>query len=407
MRFLARHGACLAQIKPRGIRHLLDIYMLSRECGVDIGTDHLPYLTDFRVRGQSDELKHTVTNASRMAVIAKFPSKDDHIENRFFFVEISEKTVEADCIDLVKTRWERRGRARVSSLEQAALEAAAKAARSSGTDAPRAVVPMTSTPMASSAHVRPARPLAPKTHAASTLLPPLFLTPDKLAMPHRQSEKGIDSGTSSKKQRVDTHLGVVVEREVSASRVAAPPASGMFRDEAYVETKSKASVLSLLFDRLVGDYDEDVCLRDNKLCVAKEANGVLQSRLDELTEQNLVLERDAFSGQKIKKDYDTKLAKLQSRCTKGDEEIASLKTQLSSAGDLQSVRISKAVTEARDEMTGGFSGQLSEVARLLAEISGKVPNNMLNLAKIKANLEFTGLHHVSEPPNLPTEIEAL
>ncbi|KFK40844.1 hypothetical protein AALP_AA2G048900 [Arabis alpina] len=188
---------------------------------------------------------------------------------------------------------------------------------------------MTSTPTASSARVRPASPLAPKTHAASTLLPPLFLTPDELAMPHRQ--------------------------EVSASRVAAPPASGLLRDEAYVETKSKASERSLLFDQLVSDYDEDVHLKDNELCAAKEANGVQQSRLDELTDQNLVLECDAFSVQKIKKDYDTKLAKLQSRCTKGDEEIASLKTQLSFAGDVQSVRISKAVTEARDEMTGGFS----------------------------------------------------
>ncbi|KFK40843.1 hypothetical protein AALP_AA2G048900 [Arabis alpina] len=214
MRFLATHGACLAQINPRGIRHLLGIYVLSRECSVDIGTDHLPYLTDFRVRGQSDELKHNVTHASRMAVIAG---------------------------------------------------------------------------------------------------------------------------------------------EVSASRVAAPPASGLLRDEAYVETKSKASERSLLFDQLVSDYDEDVHLKDNELCAAKEANGVQQSRLDELTDQNLVLECDAFSVQKIKKDYDTKLAKLQSRCTKGDEEIASLKTQLSFAGDVQSVRISKAVTEARDEMTGGFS----------------------------------------------------
>ncbi|KFK29340.1 hypothetical protein AALP_AA7G121000 [Arabis alpina] len=108
MRFLAVHGVCLAQIYPRGIRHLLGIYVLSRECGGVISTEHLSYLTDFMARGRSEELKHNVTNSPGMALIVGFPSKDDHFENRFFFVEISERTVEADCIDLVKTRWKKR-----------------------------------------------------------------------------------------------------------------------------------------------------------------------------------------------------------------------------------------------------------------------------------------------------------
>ncbi|KFK22586.1 hypothetical protein AALP_AAs49101U000200 [Arabis alpina] len=108
MRYLAVHGVCLAQINPRGIRYLLGIYVLSRECGVDISTENLSYLTDFRTRGLSKELKHSVTNSSGMALIAGFPSKNDHFEYRFFFTEISERTVEADCVDLVKTRWERR-----------------------------------------------------------------------------------------------------------------------------------------------------------------------------------------------------------------------------------------------------------------------------------------------------------
>ncbi|KFK22533.1 hypothetical protein AALP_AAs42214U000100, partial [Arabis alpina] len=202
MRYLAVHGVCLAQINPRGIRHLLGIYMLSRECGVDISIENLSYLTDFRTRGLSEELKYSVANSSGMALIAGFPSKDDHFEYRFFFAEISERTVEVDCIDLVKTRWERRvkptmpkvskefltamhkelssgngnwrrsfsrkrieralsaeilprkvlgrGQARLSLREQIALEAAAKARGSSGTGAPRVVMPTTSTPPAPS-----------------------------------------------------------------------------------------------------------------------------------------------------------------------------------------------------------------------------------------------------------------
>ncbi|KFK22210.1 hypothetical protein AALP_AAs50665U000700 [Arabis alpina] len=91
MCFLAAHSACLAQINLRGIRHLIGVYVLSRECGVDISTEHLSYLTDFRVRGRSDELKHSVTNASGMALIAGFPRKDDHFEGHFFFLLSSQR----------------------------------------------------------------------------------------------------------------------------------------------------------------------------------------------------------------------------------------------------------------------------------------------------------------------------
>ncbi|KFK45093.1 hypothetical protein AALP_AA1G342800 [Arabis alpina] len=288
MRFLAAHGVCLAQINPKDIRHLINIYVLSRECGVDISTEHLSYLMDFRVHGRSDELKHRVTNASGMTLIAGFPSKDDHFEDRFFFVELSEKTVEADCAGLpslpavskkfvtamhdeVSSRngkWRKsfsrkrieralsteiipgkilgRGRARVSSREQAALDAAAKATRSLGSDARRVV-------------------------------------------------------------RVDIYPPAVVDKEALASGDAVPSVSGLLRDEAYAATKSKA-------------YE-------------------------------------------IKKDCDAKLAKLKLKCTKGDEEIASLKTQLSFASDLQSYRINEAVTEARDEMPRGFAGRVSQRRR--------------------------------------------
>ncbi|KFK22602.1 hypothetical protein AALP_AAs59053U000100 [Arabis alpina] len=215
MLYLAVHGVSLAQINPRGIRHLLGIYVLSRECGVDISTENLSYLTDFRTRGLSEELKHSVINSSGMALIAGFPSKDDHFEYRFFFAEISERTVEADYIDLVKTRWERRvkpampkvskeflaamhkelsfrngnlnrsfnrkrieralsaeilpgkilgrGLARLSLREQIAPEATAKARGSSGTRAPRVAMPTTSTPPASSIRARTSQPSGPKT----------------------------------------------------------------------------------------------------------------------------------------------------------------------------------------------------------------------------------------------------
>ncbi|KFK39602.1 hypothetical protein AALP_AA3G265400 [Arabis alpina] len=280
-----------ARINPRGIRHLLGIYVLSRECGVVISTEHLSYLTEFRVRGRSEELKHTVTNSSGMALIIGFPSKDVHFEDRFLFVEISERTVEADCIDLVKTRWERRvkpslpevseefitamhielsvgngnwrksfsrrrieralsaeifpgkilgrGPARMSFSEQAALKVAAKTMRSSGSSASRVVAPMTSSPTAPLVRARPSRPSRPKT----------LLTPPSLGevaefrglsaeRAHVSSgkRKGVDRETPLKRQRVDSFPAAVVGRETSASRVG-----GVLRDEAYSVVTSKAS----------------------------------------------------------------------------------------------------------------------------------------------------------------------
>ncbi|KFK23085.1 hypothetical protein AALP_AAs43988U000100 [Arabis alpina] len=374
MRFLAVHGIRCAQINPRGIRHLLGIYMLSRGCGVAINTEYLSYLTDFRVHGESEELKHTVTNSSGMTLIAGFPSKDDHFEDRFYFVEIYERTVEADCIDLVKTRWERRVK---PSFPEAALEAAAKAKGSSGTSTPRVVAPMSSTPTALSVRARSSKPLASK-----TLLPPL--SSSEVAEFRRLSAeralissgkgKGVDRETPSKRQRVDTY---------------------------------PAAVLSLFFDRLVGDYDEDVRSRDSEINAANEANAALQSKLDKLAERNVVLERDALSVEKVNKDYEDKLTNLKSKCTKAEGEVVQLRGELSSASDLQRSRIDDAVAEARDEMARGSPERASKVAGLLADIGGKAQNDMLNLTEIDANLEFIDLLQGLDPPDLPTEVKAL
>ncbi|KFK40901.1 hypothetical protein AALP_AA2G058100, partial [Arabis alpina] len=384
MRFLAVHGVCLAQINPRGIRHLLGIY-----------------------------LKYSVANSSGMALIAGFPSKDDHFEYRFFFAEIPKMTIEADCIDLVKTRWKRRvrptlpkvskeflaamykelssgnGQARLSLREQIALEAAAKGRGSSGTSVPRMVVPMTATPPAMRA--RSSRPSAPK-----TALPPPSLD-DVVEFRRLSAErarissgkgKGVDRVTPSERQRADAFPVAAVGGEASASG-----GYGLLRGEAYSVVKSR--------------YSEDVRSRGSELSAAKEANAALQLRLDETVEQNEALGRDALALHKVKKDYEDKLSKLKSRCAKAEGEIVRLRDELSSASDLQRYRIDVAVAEARDEMTRSFVERTSEVAGLPAEIGGKVQNDMLNLTEIDANLEFIGLLQGSDPPDLPTEVETL
>ncbi|KFK28825.1 hypothetical protein AALP_AA7G054000 [Arabis alpina] len=273
--------------------------------------------------------------------------------------------------------WARLGE--VSLREQIALEAAAKARGSSGTRAPRVAMPTTSTPPTSLVQARTSRPSAPQ-----TALPPPSAG-DVAEFRRLSAEgarissgkgKGIDRMTPLKRQRVDSFPVAAVGGESSARG-----GDGLLRDEAYSVVKSRYTELSLLFDRLIGDYDEDVCSKDSELSATKEANAALESRLDETVERNEALERDALALHRVKKDYEDKLAKLKSRCAKAEE--------------------------SRDEMSLSFVERTSEVVGLLTEIGGKAHNNMLNLTDIDANLEFIGLLWGPHPPGLSTEVKAL
>ncbi|KFK29535.1 hypothetical protein AALP_AA7G146800 [Arabis alpina] len=228
---LSVHGVCVAQINPRGIKHLLGIYVLSRECGVVVSTEHLSYLTDFRVHGQSEELKHTVTNSSGWHSLPGSRARTTILR----IVSSSLRFLRGLSRRIASTLSRRDGK------EEATLEVAAKAKRSSGSSASRVVAPMTSSSMAMSVRARHLGPSVSK-----TLHPPPL------------------SG-----ERVDTFPAAVVGRETLANRVG-----GLLRDEAYSAVKSKAS--------------KDVRSRDDELGAAEEANAVLQLRLDEIVERNEV-----------------------------------------------------------------------------------------------------------------------
>ncbi|KFK27178.1 hypothetical protein AALP_AA8G346100 [Arabis alpina] len=369
-----------------------------------------------------------------MALIAGFPSKDDHFEYRFFFAEISERTVEADCIDLVKTRWKRRvkptlpkvskeflaaihkelssrndnwkrsfsqkkieralsaeilpgkvlgrGQARLSLREQIAFEAAAKARGSSGTGAPRMVMPMTSTPPAPSMRARSSRPFAPKT----TL--PLPSSGDVTEFRRLSAErarissgkgKGVDRVTPWKRQRVDAFPAAAAGGEASVSS-----GGGLLRDEAYSVVKSRYSEM-----------------------FAPGVTSLVRPRRP-MTPYSRGWTR-SWSGTKF-------LSVMLSLCrgSRGTMMISwrsssrgRLRGELSCASDLQCSRINAAVAEARDKMTRSFAERTSEVAGLLAEIGGKVQNDMLNLTEIDANLEFIGLLQGLDPPDHLTEVKTL
>ncbi|KFK22506.1 hypothetical protein AALP_AAs68711U000100, partial [Arabis alpina] len=127
---------------------------------------------------------------------------------------------------------------------------------SSGIGTPRVVIPTTSTPPASSTRARASQPSALKTALAppsSSDVAEFRRLSAERARVSSGKGKGVDRVTPSKRQRTDAFPAAALGGEASAS-----DGDGLLRGEAYSVVKSRYSELSLLFDRLVGDYDQDV-----------------------------------------------------------------------------------------------------------------------------------------------------
>ncbi|KFK23315.1 hypothetical protein AALP_AAs74635U000300 [Arabis alpina] len=197
---------------------------------------------------------------------------------------------------------------------------AARTSRSSGVDAPRAVALTTVGFRLTS--------VVPKTPPTLIMRPHHSLTPDEVGRQHEQSQsralmssgkgKDIACGTPSKRQMVNTSLAVVVEREASASCGAATSVPLASRP---LDPGDTFPPLFLHLDRLVGD--------------------TMRMFVPEI---------------RSKKEWDAKLVKLRSRYAKEEDEIALLKSHLSSASDLQNTRVDEAVAGARDEISRRFEG---------------------------------------------------
>ncbi|KFK24241.1 hypothetical protein AALP_AAs67875U000200 [Arabis alpina] len=178
------------------------------------------------VRDRSDELKHCVTNALNMALIAGFLSKDDHFEVRFFFFEISENTVEADCIGLVKTRWERRVKPVFPKISAKFVTAMHKELSSRKgnwkSNKGHEVVGYRRTEGGGTDDLEPDSSVgAGEDFEAFGAKDPCYFDPISSSFPYSRRARGVS--------------------EASASGVVALSVRGLLRDEAYAATKSKAS----------------------------------------------------------------------------------------------------------------------------------------------------------------------
>ncbi|KAF3527521.1 hypothetical protein DY000_02039718 [Brassica cretica] len=90
------------QVNPRGLHHLVGILVLSYELGITLGADHLEALVEPR---WSTSLIVQVRPRTNMAIISEFISKYHFWKEQFFFVRVSDASVEASSIPVFRTGW--------------------------------------------------------------------------------------------------------------------------------------------------------------------------------------------------------------------------------------------------------------------------------------------------------------
>ena len=103
---LNRFNLSISQVNPCGLKHLVGILVLSYEPGITLDADHLEAWVEPRL---SSSLIVQLTPRPSMAIILRFASKYHYWKEQFFFVRVSDATVEAGAIPVFRTIWGQRG----------------------------------------------------------------------------------------------------------------------------------------------------------------------------------------------------------------------------------------------------------------------------------------------------------
>ena len=106
VQLLNRFNLSISQVNPCGLQHLVGILVLSYELGITLDADHLEAWVEPR---WSRSLIVQVRPRTNMAIISGFVSKYHFWKEHFFFVRVSDASVEASAIPIFRTRWGTKG----------------------------------------------------------------------------------------------------------------------------------------------------------------------------------------------------------------------------------------------------------------------------------------------------------
>ncbi|CDY38069.1 BnaC03g75080D [Brassica napus] len=105
VQLLDRFNLSISQVNPCGLQHLIGILVLSYDLGITLDADHLDAWVEPR---WSSSLIVKVRPRPSMAIISGFASKYHYWKEHFFFVCVSDASVEASAIAVFSTRWGQR-----------------------------------------------------------------------------------------------------------------------------------------------------------------------------------------------------------------------------------------------------------------------------------------------------------
>ncbi|KAF3519986.1 hypothetical protein DY000_02060050 [Brassica cretica] len=106
VQLLNRFNLSISQVNPCGLQHLVGILVLSYELGITLDADHLEAWVEPR---WSRSLIVQVMPRTNMAIISGFVSKYHFWKEHFFFVRVSDASVEASAIPIFRTRLGTKG----------------------------------------------------------------------------------------------------------------------------------------------------------------------------------------------------------------------------------------------------------------------------------------------------------
>ncbi|KAF2589212.1 hypothetical protein F2Q70_00038981 [Brassica cretica] len=106
VQLLNRFNLSISQVNPCGLRLIIGILVLSYKLGITLDADHLEALVEPR---WYTSLIAQVRPRVNMAIISGFVSKYCVWKEQFFFVRVSDASVEASAIPIFRTGWGTKG----------------------------------------------------------------------------------------------------------------------------------------------------------------------------------------------------------------------------------------------------------------------------------------------------------
>ncbi|XP_024016336.1 uncharacterized protein At3g60930, chloroplastic-like [Eutrema salsugineum] len=427
LEYLWKHGISIGQIKPRGLRHMIDILVRSFECGLDIELNHRLNLLEIRKATKGD--RFYISNKSNRRIIGGFPSKDQFSTERFFYVLVNEASVGEDYVQKTKTAWgplvrnilplipddlfvvrdslaaqrvNRRKHFKFERVKRARAILAGVSVSSSSSnsslDTREKMVIITLRDKKRREEEEAARRAAEAAQTETEAVPQ--------ADPSSREGESTKYDSGRKRSAADKGKGVAIQKDepakkkrkqapgdpaarklvvddpdasammfahVNNANTRLPPPKKLRKPRSYGAMAQRGTKFVAAINELMAEYEADLSKVERRLDEARNETAAVKGKLDEamtrvsrLEEEKIVLRAD------IDKVSASVISLEEARRAKS-AEVALLKRRIEAKDALFNVKVKRAKKEARRELTAMFQERLAKVEEGLAKLEKTKP----------------------------------